>query len=413
MTRLLLLVPAITYRAADFLLAANKMGLDVVVGSDGALPLGDRSVVRVDPKDMDASVNRLIASSGRFDAVVAVDTDMLVLAARVAARLGLPHNTVDAINTALNKAEQRRRWAAIELPQPAFRVIPAETPESAVMRMVTDVGYPCVLKPLLMSGSRGVLRVSDALGAANAVQQIRRLLAATGPGADQTLLVEEYVPGPELSVDGVLNKEGLTVTAVFDKPDTPDGPTFEETLLVTPSRLPERILSATLSAAESAARALGLRHGPIHAEFRIDARGRGDQPIMIELAARSIGGLCSRALRFLDGMSLEEVVLANALGRDVSPRRADRAVGVLMLPVEQPGVLRGVEGKREAAAVDGITGLSITISAGEVITPLPLGDRYLGFIFAEGDTCENVCASLRTARSKLNVVIERSKELIT
>ncbi|HCF99264.1 MAG TPA: hypothetical protein DEV93_01815 [Chloroflexi bacterium] len=134
---------------------------------------------------------------------------------------------------------------------------------------------------------------------------------------------------------------------------------------------------------------------------------------MIELAARSIGGLCSRALRFLDGMSLEEVVLANALGRDVSPRRVDRAVGVLMLPVEQPGVLRGVEGKREAAAVDGITGLSITISAGEVITPLPLGDRYLGFIFAEGDTCENVCASLRTARSKLNVVIERSKELIT
>ena len=184
----------------------------------------------------------------------------------------------------------------------------------------------------------------------------------------------------------MLTDGDLTVTTIFDKPDTPQGPTFEETLLVTPSRLAQPILSEALRAAERAAGALGLRYGPIHAELRLDARNHRRQPTMLELAARSIGGLCSRALRFLDGVSLEQLVLANALGRQVTPHRLARPAGVLMLPVERAGVLQAVHGTARAAAIAGITGLSITTPVGQTVHPLPEGDRYLGFLFAEGAT---------------------------
>jgi hypothetical protein len=218
-------------------------------------------------------------------------------------------------------------------------------------------------------------------------------------------LVEEYVPGPELSIDGLLAAGALTITAVFDKPWTLDGPTFEETLLITPSRLAAPLLAVAISTAGQAARALGLTDGPIHAELRIDERGGRTRPVMLELAARCIGGLCSRALRFPGGASLEEMVLANALGRPIPAYRDRRPSGVLMLPVLQPGVLRAVEGRTEAAATPGLTGLIITIPLGQRVCPLPEGDRYLGFIFAEGDTQDQVEQSLRVARERLRVVI--------
>ena len=218
--------------------------------------------------------------------------------------------------------------------------------------------------------------------------------------------MEEYVPGPELSIDGLLTGGALTVTAVFDKPWTPEGPTFEETLLITPSRLPGPVLAAAIATAGQAARALGLTHGPIHAELRIDERGGRSRPVMLELAARCIGGLCSRALRFPGDTSLEELVLAHALGRPTPGYRGGRPSGVLMLPVPRPGVLRAVEGRAEAAATPGITGLSITIPVGQRVRPLPDGDRYLGFIFAEGDTQDRVERALGVARDRLRAVID-------
>ena len=199
------------------------------------------------------------------------------------------------------------------------------------------MGFPCVVKAVSLSGSQGVLRADKQASVVAAAGRIRQILRVAGRPVDEPLLVEAYVPGWELSVDGLLTGGELTVTAVFDKPDTPHGPTFEETVLVTPSRLPQPILSQTLKAAERAAGALGLSHGPIHAELRLDAREHGQRPIMLELAARSIGGLCSRALRFLDAMSLEELVLANALGRRVTPQRLAGPAGVLMLPVGARG----------------------------------------------------------------------------
>ena len=404
--RVLLLVPARTYRATDFLTAASRLGLDLVVGSDGALPLGGRPVVPVSPGDPERSADRIMASTGPAAAVVAADTPMLVLAAVIAGRMGLPHNPVDAVTAAGDKAAQRHRWAAAGVAQPAFRVVPATATEDVLRQAAAEVGAPCVVKAASLSASQGVLRADDPAAAVAAARRVRQVLAAAGRQPDEPLLVEEYVPGPELSIDGLLTAGVLTVTAVFDKPWTPDGPTFEETLLITPSRLAEPVLAAAISAAGQAARALGLTHGPIHAELRIDERDGQARPVMLELAARCIGGLCSRALRFPGGTSLEEMVLAHALGRPVPGHRAGRPSGVLMLPVPRPGVLRAVEGQAEAAATPGITGLSITIPVGQRVRPLPDGDRYLGFIFAEGDTQDRVEHALADARDRLRVVIE-------
>jgi biotin carboxylase len=404
--RVLLLVPARTYRAADFLAAAARVGADLVIGSDGALPLGGLPVVRADPGDPDRSASRLVAAAGQVDAVVAADTPMLALAAAVAARLGLAHNPVEAVVAATDKTRQRRRWADAGIAQPAFRIVPAGASEDSLRHAAERVRYPCVVKAVSLSASQGILRADDPAAAVAAAGRIRRILATAGRPGNEPLLIEEYVPGWELSIDGLLDGGDLTVTAVFDKPGTPEGPTFEETVLITPSRLPGRLLAAAVRTAGQAARVLGLRYGPIHAELRIDDRRGQVRPVMLELAARSIGGLCSRALRFGGGQSLEELVLASALGRGVTPRRLPGTSGVLMLPIERAGVLRAVEGRAEAAAVPGITGLTITIPLGKPVHPLPEGDRYLGFVFAEGEGYQQVERALATARERLRVVIQ-------
>jgi biotin carboxylase len=403
--RVLLLVPARTYRAADFLTAAARLGLDLVVGSDGALPLGGLPVVRADPGDPQRSASRLIAEAGPVEAVVAADTPMLILAAAVAARLGLAHNPVEAVIAATDKTQQRRRWADAAIVQPAFRIVPAAASGESLRHAAAQVGYPCVVKAVSLSASQGILRADGPAAAVAAAGRIRQILAAVGRPGSEPLLIEEYVPGWELSIDGLLHGGDLTVTAVFDKPGTPQGPTFEETMLITPSRLPGDVLSAAARTAADAARALGLQYGPIHAELRIDDRRGQPRPVMLELAARSIGGLCSRVLRFGGGQSLEELVLASALGRRVSPHRLPGISGVLMLPVERPGVLRAVEGRAEARAVPGITALTITIPMGQPVQPLPDGDRYLGFVFAEGKDYQQVERALGTARERLRVVI--------
>jgi glutathione synthase/RimK-type ligase-like ATP-grasp enzyme len=400
--RVLLLVPARTYRAADFLLAAARMGLDLVVASDGALSLGGRPVIRVNVDDLQGSAERILARSGPVAAVVAADTPMLVLASTVAARMELPHNPAEAVRAATDKAVQRVRWAAAGVAQPAFRLVPASVGEDVVCQAAEAVGFPCVVKAVSLSASQGVLRADDPAAAVMAARRIRQVLAEAGRPAAEPLLVEEYLPGAELSIDGVLAEGDLAVTVIFDKPRTPRGPTFEETLLVTPSRLPEPVLAAAVRTAADAARALGLRVGPIHAELRTGDRG----PAMLELAPRSVGGLCSRALRFPGGATLEEIVLASAVGHGLpAASRPVRPCGVFMLPVPRPGVLRAVEGRACAAAVTGITGLTITIPLGQRVRPLPEGDRYLGFIFAEADTWNDVQDALIAASERLHVVI--------
>ncbi|MBD0282929.1 MAG: ATP-grasp domain-containing protein, partial [Thermoleophilaceae bacterium] len=265
-----------------------------------------------------------------------------------------------------------------------------------------DVGLPCVVKPLSLSASRGVIRADGPRAAAAAVARVRAILAEAGDDPEEPLLIERYVPGAEMSVEGLLRAGSLETLAVFDKPDPLEGPFFEETIFTTPSRLPGEVVAAATRTAADACAALGLREGPVHAELRTD----GTRVWMLELAARSIGGLCSRSLRFGLGVSLEELIVRHALGLPLGElRREAAASGVMMLPIPRAGGLREVRGQDEARAVPGIAGLEISIGRGRPVRPLPEGDRYLGFLFARGETPAQVEHALREAHERLEIDI--------
>ena len=393
MPRVLLVLPTTTYRAADFIRAASALGASVIVATEDEPPLLAERAVRVDLDDPEGAAAAMVDRDDRLpvDAVVAVDDRGVVPAAHAAARLGLPHNPPDAVAATRDKAELRLRLAAAEVAQPEFELLRDDARPS--------LPYPLVLKPLDRSGSTGVIRADDEDGALEAVARIRRIV--NDPTA--TVLAERFVPGVEVSVEGLLRDGRLDVLAVFDKPDALDGPYFEETIYVTPSRLDARVLRELGRVTADGCRAVGLTEGPIHAEARID----GDRIVLIEVAARSIGGLCARALSFGAGVSLEELILRHALGLPIEDlERAPGASGVMMLPIPSSGTLREVAGREEALAVVGIAGLDITIPPGRAVQALPEGDRYLGFLFARGDTPAMVEAALREASSRLAVRID-------
>ena len=399
MPRILLLLPTATYRAADFVTAAARLGVDVVVGSEHrqalAGPMGDRAVV-VPLAGGDAALDAIAALHDRtpLDAVVAVDDQGVVVAAAAAERLGLRHNPPNAVAATRDKAAMRERLAVASLPQPAYRIV---AHGADVASAATEVGYPCVVKPVSRSASQGVIRVDDAIQAAAAGIRIRAIVG-DGP---EPLLVERFVPGAEVAVEGLLLGGRLEVLAVFDKPDPMDGPFFEETIYVTPSRQPASVLADLEATVARAAAALGLREGPVHAELRIGTAGA---LMILELAARSIGGLCARALRFGAGVSLEEVIIRHALGLGLDGlTRETQASGVMMLPIRSGGVLDRVSGQERALAIEGVVGVEISIASGRPVVPLPEGDRYLGFVFARGPTAQDVEDALRRAEACLEV----------
>jgi biotin carboxylase len=389
--RILLVLPTTTYRAADFLQAASALGASVVVATEDEPPLLAERAVRVDLDDPEGAAAAMVDRDDRLpvDAVVAVDDRGVLPAAHAAERLGLRHNPPAAVVATRDKAIMRRLLAAGEVAQPAFELLLGDDDPT--------LPYPLVLKPLDRSGSTGVIRVDDVEDARAAMARIRRII----DDERGVLLAERFVPGVEVSVEGLLRDGELEVLAVFDKPDPLDGPYFEETIYITPSRHDADELRRVVA---EGCRAIGLREGPVHAEARIDARGR---PVLIEVAARSIGGLCARALTFGAGVSLEELILRHALGLPLDDLdRAPGASGVMMLPIPRSGVLREVAGREDALEVPGIGGLDITIPRGREVRALPEGDRYLGFLFARGETPADVEAALREASSRLTVRID-------
>jgi biotin carboxylase len=393
--RVVLVLPTSTYRAADFVEAAAALGATVVVASDReqVLAATDRALL-VDFGDADGTASAVEALDGRapVDAIVAVDDQGVVVAAEAAARLGLPHNSPEAVAATRDKAKLRRALGRAEVRQPGFRLVEGDE--------LPDLPFPWVVKPLGLSGSTGVIRVDDAEAASATFARVRAI--AGDPAAP--LLVERFVPGPEVAIEGLLRGGALEVLAVFDKPDPLDGPYFEETIYVTPSRHPAVELAEVRRLAQQACTALGLTEGPVHAEARLSPDG----PVLLEVAARSIGGLCARTLRFGAGVSLEELILRHALGLPTDGLvREDVAAGVMMLPIPTAGTLREVGGQDEARAVPGVVGLDITVPRGRVVRPLPEGDRYLGFLFARGDTPAEVEAALRRAHACLDVVIDQ------
>lgn len=405
MDRLLLLMTTTTYRAGQFLEAARRLGVPVVVGSDreqalaAANPAGHVTLDFLSPeKATDAIVE--FAKQYPVRGVVAADDDGAILAVMAAAALGLPHNDVEAVSAARNKHRMREVLAAAGIPSPRSALVSIdEDPHDVARRM----SFPCVVKPLFLSASRGVIRADDPVQFAAAFQRLSAILrrpevAAQGGTLARQILVETFIPGVEVALEGLLTGGKLKVLALFDKPDPLDGPFFEETIYVTPSRLPVPLQQAIVARTQDAVAALGLKRGPVHAELRLNDEG----PWILEIAPRSIGGLCSRVLRFGDGISLEELILRDAMGLEVaSYEREEQAAGVMMIPIPQPGMLREVHGQDKVREVPGIEEIRITIPIGQEVVPLPEGTRYLGFIFARDETPDRVEAALREAHHHL------------
>lgn len=406
MARALLILPTGTYRAADFIEAAAALNAEIIVASEENMVLADQlgdDFLLIDCSRPDESARRIVELGDRqpLDAIVPVDDQGVLIAALAAEKLGLSHNPPAAVATTRNKVMLRRALAGAEISQPAFELA---GPPDDVAALAEVIGYPVVLKPLSMSASRGVIRADNADQTRVAAERIRRILMVAGQNPNEPILIEEYVPGIELAVEGVLRGGELEVLAFFDKPDPLEGPFFEETLFVTPSRLHPEMLDEVGRVAARAIQAIGLREGPVHAELRVD----GSRVTFLEVAARSIGGLCGRSLRFgLLGTPLEVVLLRHALGRPLRRvRREDAASGVMMLPIPRSGILSGVHGTDRALEVPGVTEIDITIPPGRRVLPLPEADRYLGFLFASGPTPEYVERALRRGFACLDIVID-------
>ena len=416
--RILLLLPTRTYRATDFLEAASKLDVEVVVASEEAATTADlspRHTLVLDFSTPTVATQAILEFDEAYPlaAIVGVDDDTTLLATTASEALGLPHNPVASAKATRNKYLLRDTLAANGISVPAYqRFSIYDDPAEIAAKFGTDtqVDFPCVIKPLSLSASRGVIRADTPAEFIDAFQRTTKLLHTLKDAtednsrmhASQYLLVEDYIPGIEVALEGILLAGELKTLALFDKPDPLEGPFFEETLYITPSRLSVDIQDALHNATAEAADALGLRHGPVHAELRYNDKGAH----LIEIAARTIGGLCARSLRFGTGMSLEELVIRHAIGQPVEAlQREPQATGVMMIPVPKAGILGEVRGKTAAHHVDGIVEVNITIPIGGEVVPLPEGARYLGFIFARAETPAAVETALREAHQQLEFVI--------
>jgi biotin carboxylase len=412
MPSVVLLLPKSGYRNDDFLAAAQRLGLEVIPATDVCHRLAetwDEAPLALRFRDAEAAAEELsrAVAARKPLAVVGVDDLSALVAALAAEKLGLPHNPPEAVAAARRKATSREKLRAAGIPVPRFEVVPREIAGAALDALLSRAPFPCVVKPLILSGSRGVIRANGREGLRAALARVAALLRSPDVAQRrdpdlERLLIEEFVPGPEVALEGLLIRGHLHVLALFDKPDPLDGPYFEETLYVTPSRVPAPLQDSVAREVSRGCAALGLREGPIHAEVRLSPDG----PRIMEIAARSIGGLCGRALRFGVGVTLEELILRHAMGTATEPpAREKRASGVLMLPIRRRGVLEEVRGVEDARRVPLIEDVAITAHLREELVPLPEGGSYLGFAFAHGDTPEQVEAALREAGARIEAVV--------
>jgi biotin carboxylase len=418
--RILLLSATTGYQLRSFNEAAARVGVDLVFATDRCHTLDDPwqdAAVPVRFQDEDDSLARILAEAERrpFVGIVAVGDRPAVLAARAAEALGLPGHPPAAVRDASSKLASRGRFAAAGLITPWF--LPAPEDQSPdVIAHDRRITYPCVVKPTGLSGSRGVIRADDPAQCAEALRRVRALLArpdvrSAHPRTSPQIIVEGFIAGREYAMEGLMSDGQLRPLAVFEKPDPLDGPFFEETIYVTPPGLEPHAERAIVDTVQQAVTALGLRHGAVHAECRVNRAG----VVMLEVAPRPIGGLCSRVLRFAAPaaggtaalMSLEELLLRHALHQPVSAwGREAPAAAVMMIPIPSRGHLKHVEGEAAARAVEHVEEVLITAKRDQLLETLPEAGSYLGFIFARASTASDATRALRAAHRRLSFVIQ-------
>jgi biotin carboxylase len=414
MRRVLVLATTTGYQTRAFGEAADALGVDLVFATDRCEQIDDPwrdGAIAIRFHDEERSVAAIVASARerQIHGVLAVGDRPTVIAARVASALGLPWHPPEAAVIARNKLLTRERLSAAGLPSPWF----VATTVHADPRLIEPFSFPCIVKPIALSGSRGVIRADDQASFVMAFERLREMLHAPDvqverDAAHDAVLIEGFIPGREYAVEGLMQDGDLHVLAVFDKPDPLDGPFFEETIYVTPPSTSPAAVVAIVDGTKRAASAIGLRHGPVHAECRVNADGVS----VLEVAARPIGGLCARVIT-VDGRPLEEMLLRHALGGDAGDwRRDDEATGVMMIPIPRRGVYRSVEGVEEALTVVGVTDVRITAKADQLLVPLPEGSSYLGFIFARSASPAAVEQALRSAHARLRFRIDAELPLL-
>jgi biotin carboxylase len=406
--RVLIIAPHSSYRTAAYIQAAQQLSIDVLIASEG-----EHSIVsdfarglHIQFADQEAAFRTIIKEGNHrpFAGVIGTDDSCLELAARVARYFGLPHNPPSAVRLAGRKDLARTCLQQAGVAAPLFRQVNLDQDLQA---QTGGLAFPVVVKPLALSGSRGVIRANNPQELQQACQRVKKLLAAETQlqaSLREQLLVEQYIPGQEVALEGMLHQGQLQVLTVFDKPDPLEGPFFEETYYISPSRHPAAVRQQLQQTVQQACEAYGLVAGPVHAECRINAQGVW----VLEVAARTIGGLCARLLTYGTGHSLEALVLAQAMGRPLalSPHRP--ASGVLMIPIAQAGIFKRVEGLLDAQRVPGILDIDIQIREGYELVPLPEGASYLGFVFAQAESPEQVEAALREAHRHLKIIVTPS-----
>jgi biotin carboxylase len=396
--RVLLIAAKTGYQVREFHGAAERLGMELTLATDRCHVLDDPWADRATAMqfaDPAAGIEAL-EERGPFDGIVAVGDQPAFVAAEAAVRLGLRFHPPAAVRAASDKFHTRERFRAAGLPVPDYALDPARPRR-----------YPCVLKPLNLSASRGVIRANNDREFEEARARIRKM---TG-GAQ--ILVEDFIPGREFALEGIATSGSLKTLALFDKPDPLDGPFFEETIYITPSRAGEETQREIQAAAQAAVDALGLTDGPVHAEMRVNSQGVW----MLEAAARPIGGLCARVLRFdslaARELSLEEILLLHAIGEDVSAAAlAPGAHGVMMIPIAASGIFEGIDGLEQARRVPKITEVEITAKEGQKLEALPEGASYLGFIFARAFQPEDAEQALRQAHECLRPRIVRALPVV-
>ena len=391
---------AYSYRTRDFVAAAEALGMPWYALSDAPVPGVDATRVQVYvATDWQAVVTWMTTMQQRhvhFVAVHALDDSGAEVAVRIATHLGLAYNHPDAVLAARNKWMMRQRMAQADVPMPRCQRF---TSDDSLAQVLADIEFPCVIKPTELNGSRGVMRADNPVEFAMAQSRLLRFLHEIYPDQrPHEYVVERYIPGVEVALEGMMDAGVLHVLALFDKPDPLEGPFFEETIYVTPSRLPTTLQQHIADVTTVAARALGIVSGPVHAELRINDTG----VFVIEIAARSIGGLCSRTLRFGSAESLEMLIVRQSVGMwQSAPPRQQAAGGVMMIPIPAAGILHRVTGVVAAQQVPLIESVEITAPLHHSIRMLPEGDSYLGFIFARGPDPASVEDALRHAHSCL------------
>ncbi len=428
MKRVLLLATTTGYQTRAFGEAAERLGVELVFATDRCHLLEDPwqdHAIPIRFHEEDAAVAAIVeaAKTAPIDGVLVVGDRPTVIGARVAEALGLPGHPPAGAAVAKHKLRTRECLRDAGLPAPWF--FPAPVGDDSVR--VEPLSFPCVVKPVALSGSRGVIRANDPSELASALGRLRALLRLPEVRAErdpalEVALVEEFIPGVEYAVEAVMHHGRFQLLALFDKPDPLDGPFFEETIYLTPSSASAEVQGAIAATVAEAAAAIGLRQGPVHAECRVNvSRETGAARVFVlEVAARPIGGLCARVLRFQSGMpelaseiSLEELLLRHALGEDPSSyRRELSASGVMMIPIPRRGIYRGVSGVDDARRLPYIADVRITAKTDQMLVPLPEGASYLGFIFARARHVSDVEQALRAAHAALTFAIDAQFPLL-